>query len=162
VNPPRQIIVAGHSYRIEVVDSPLEGLGRHTGPQSVGHAMLGAGIIRLRGGPESSPMNQRDSLLHEAIHATLELYGYLGQGETDVFRSPRMHERVIEVLGTGLLDVFRRNPDLVAYLMEGDSDAAEEGQVAEGHQLEHPPGDQGRSSAEAGAGDRVAKGRQAE
>jgi hypothetical protein len=119
-NPPDRIVIAGHPFRVEVVASPVEGLGRHAVGNSVGHAMLGAGIIRLRAGDESQPMNQRDSLLHEAIHATIDLYGYLGQGETDVWRTPRMFERVIEVLGTGLLDVLRRNPDLVEYLTDAD------------------------------------------
>jgi hypothetical protein len=117
MTPPARVVIAGHVYTIALVDDPDAGLARYAKPNEVGHANLGASRITIRGSSESSISNQRDSVLHEVLHAVMVLYGYIGD-EKDVYKTPRMGERVIEVAATGLLDVFRRNPALVAYLMD--------------------------------------------
>lgn len=161
MNPPARVVVAGYPYEIELVTDPNIALDRHMKPSTFGVALMGAGRIRLRSQPESSPHNQRDTLLHELIHIVLTFGGYL-DGEKDVFKTDRMAERVVDVLATHLLDTFRRNPALVAYLMEGDSDAAQAGQVTEDDQRQHQGRNQSRPTAEAGARDRAAKSGQAE
>ena len=54
--------------------------------------------------PSQSPSNERDTVLHEIVHA-LETEGQL-----------KMSERQVRILSTLLLAVLRQNPSLVRYL----------------------------------------------
>lgn len=56
--------------------------------------------------PRQGPDMERDTLLHEVMHACLISQGMAAEDE----------ERVVSHLATSLLDVFQRNPDLVEYL----------------------------------------------
>lgn len=117
-NPPAQIVVAGHPFRIELVNDVNAALDRHAKNGAIGTINVQTGVIRLRGGGENQPHNVRETVLHEVIHAVLSL-AYLDE-QVDVFKNPRMAERVVEVLGTHLLDTLRRNPALVDYLTGPD------------------------------------------
>ena len=59
--------------------------------------------------PTEAEPNQRDTLLHEVIHAV--------ENDMDL----GMKERQVLLLATGLLQVLRSNPHLVAYLMVPES-----------------------------------------
>jgi hypothetical protein len=114
---PASIVVAGHPFRLELVDDPNAALDRHQKKgDPIGIANVQTGVIRVRGGGENQPHNIRDTVLHEVVHAVLTM-GYLDEA-ADVFKTERMAERVVEVLGTHLLDTLRRNPELVRYLMD--------------------------------------------
>lgn len=112
---PERIVIAGHSFDVRLVTDPTEGLHRHGDRHKIGITDVEVGRIVVRGGPEESDHNVRDTTLHEVIHGILSMV-YLDE-QADVFKSPRMAERVVEALATHLLDTMRRNPELVAYLM---------------------------------------------
>lgn len=58
------------------------------------------------------PRQERgDTVLHEFIHASLHIRG--------VELSKAAEERVASVLGTDIYELLRRNPRLVAWIMEG-------------------------------------------
>lgn len=113
--PPASVVIAGHPIAIEVVDDPGEALARDLAGHTIGMIDIERGRMRIRGGGEQSPTNTREVVLHEVIHGVLSC-AYL-DAQKDVFRNERMGERVVEALGTGLLDTLRRNPELVAYLV---------------------------------------------
>lgn len=112
---PSSIVIAGHAFEVRLVTDPTEGLHRHGTNGKIGLTDVEVGRIVVRGGLEQSAHNVRDTVLHEVIHAVLSMV-YL-DGQEDVFKSGRQGERVVEALGTHLLDTMRRNPDLVGYLM---------------------------------------------
>lgn len=112
---PAKLVIAGHEYEVRWIDDPKSGLARHGSPDGVGHTDSDIGLIAVRA-QESSPTQQRDTLLHEVIHAVLQLV-YL-DGASDHFKSKDASERVISALATHLLDTLRRNPELAPYLME--------------------------------------------
>lgn len=117
MTPPATIVIAGHTFRIELVANPDENLGPDPTKGEVGRTEMARGLMRIRNDDHMSEHNVRDTVLHETIHAVLSM-AYLDQ-EKDVFRTARDGERVVEALGTNLLDTLRRNPDLVRYLMDG-------------------------------------------
>jgi hypothetical protein len=114
---PGSIVIAGHTFAIEVVDDSGAALSRNQKPHAIGILDEGRGRIAIRGNGELSDDQTRDTLLHEIIHGVLTL-AYLDE-ESDVFRTGRQSERVVEALATHLLDTLRRNPELVRYLMDG-------------------------------------------
>lgn len=60
----------------------------------------------------STPRGERgDTVLHEFVHASLHIRG--------VELSKAAEERVAMVLGTDLYELLTRNPQLVAWIMEG-------------------------------------------
>lgn len=59
--------------------------------------------------PRQGDDMKRDTLLHEVLHAILMGAGL--DGETE--------ERIVSTISPALLDTFRRNPELVAYLTSG-------------------------------------------
>jgi len=61
--------------------------------------------------PNQQPDHLAVTLLHEVLHG-IWFYGHLAGFEGDV-------EKTLAALAPALLDTFRRNPDLVVYLMEG-------------------------------------------
>jgi hypothetical protein len=117
MNPPETIIVAGHPFKVELVTNADELLGPEPTKGEVGRTEIARGRMRIRSDDGMSEHNVRDTVLHETIHAVLSMT-YLDQ-EKDVFRTSRQGERLVDALGTNLLDTLRRNPDLVRYLMDG-------------------------------------------
>lgn len=73
------------------------------GGKDVGECTFSTATIWVS--PNQSIDHQRDTLLHEAMHAIEE---ELGAG---------MRERQIKLMATGILDLLRSNPALVAYLI---------------------------------------------
>jgi hypothetical protein len=65
-----------------------------------------------------SPSNQRTVLLHEVFHAVRDLSGEI------VFTNKTTEDDVFRRLDAGLLDVLRRNPQVVAFLCAKDSEGA--------------------------------------
>lgn len=57
--------------------------------------------------------NERETVLHELVHAVLIL---TGQETDDKDEEPR--EPVVQAIGIGLLQVLRANPHVVAYLLD--------------------------------------------
>lgn len=67
--------------------------------------------LEIRIDPTPAPARQRETLLHEILHAVAEQYA-LGL-------SDKAEERAVSVFAKGLMAVFRDNPKLAA-LLSGD------------------------------------------
>lgn len=115
--PPDEVVIGPHPYRVERVIDSGTGLARQARPNEVGHTDMGRNKMTIRSDGSQAPMQERDTLLHEVVHAVLWQAGL--DEEHDVFKTDRMAERVVDVLATSLLDVLRRNPTLVDYLLGG-------------------------------------------
>lgn len=86
----------------------------------LGEIWLARDVIRLR--DDQSDASLRDTLLHEIMHALLNLSGLTSHG---VLEDANVAEHVISSLAPLLLDTFRRNPEVVKFLFEtgGESHA---------------------------------------
>jgi hypothetical protein len=114
VRLPSALIICGQRFHVEEIDDPTEALGRHGSDDPIGQTDTNRGRIRIRGGSEHGPDQQRDTMLHEIIHVVLLLSDMHDIPCT--FKNDRERERAVSVLATYLLDTLRRNPKLVAYL----------------------------------------------
>lgn len=104
---PHKLVIAGHPFSVSYV----ENLYGDDGEELTGRMQLASNKITVLASNESSEYNQRDSLLHEVIHAELAIAGYTGKKKDD-------NEPMVNALATLLLDTLRRNPSLVTYLTE--------------------------------------------
>ena len=59
--------------------------------------------------PSLTKMQQRHTLIHECVHGILANAGVLEHSEA-----------LIEIISYGFLDLMRRNPKLIAFLLEKD------------------------------------------
>lgn len=73
--------------------------------ESMGAANLRRQILAIS--TEQHPEQERDTLLHEAVHMLLRLLDLEGR---------KADERFVNAFTTGLLDTLRRNPGLTRYL----------------------------------------------
>ena len=96
VAPPSDVEILGKTWRLELVESNLE-----TG--KLGEMRQGACRMKIISGQD--PQQERDTVLHEIIHAVFSEIGY----------SPQ--EEVIQSLTSVLYGVLLKNPQLVDYLM---------------------------------------------
>jgi hypothetical protein len=106
VKPPRRIRVGPVTY--EVTSDALA-------VAEMGHDKLGEtqdDFARIVLHPKQSPAVRRVSLMHELLHAVNEHTGL------DDSLGDKVEEDVTNRIAPALLDTFRRNPKLVAYLME--------------------------------------------
>jgi hypothetical protein len=100
---PKSILICGQRFTVEILPAKdMPGLD-----DAFGASRLIRQSIQLRA--DQGPDQQRDTLLHETIHMVAQLVDVEGK---------KFDERTVNVLATQLLDTLRRNPDLVAYLME--------------------------------------------
>lgn len=65
-----------------------------------------AGTAQIRVVEAQGPYQERDTVLHELLHAALLV---MGKGR---------EEEIVSALSPVLLDVLRSNPELVAYLVD--------------------------------------------
>lgn len=140
---PDRIVIAGQPFAVTF--EPPESLNG-------ADARFNPSGQRIRVSNALGPDSTRESVLHEVIH-----------GIRASAALPR-REREVTAMGAQLFDTLRRNPELVAWLME-DTDAAQEGSGQEGDQQEHRDAGPRRQTAEAGGGDRngrVEEGQEAE
>lgn len=72
-------------------------------------------------GPDQCLSQQRDTVLHELLHALLALVGVNKGGDRALLPEEDDEERLVTALSPLLLDTLRRNPDLTAFLLDGAS-----------------------------------------
>jgi hypothetical protein len=105
---PNKVTIGPLVYRI--TDDEVEHLREVTAEGDTwGTIKYGHGLIVLN--PEQSDSHKRLSLLHECLHGCWHLTEFAHQEDEDPIR---------RITGP-LLDVLRRNPDLVAYLLAEDA-----------------------------------------
>lgn len=96
--------VLGKPFTIDYVDEEHEGLKEGPDDKDPGFGRIhpeGQAIWIREGQPLES---EQDTLLHEAIHAVDETLGL------------QMDERQVTLMATGLLAIFKDNPDFLDYL----------------------------------------------
>ena len=105
---PKKVTVGPLAYR--VTDDEVEHLRECAtdGGDTWGTIKYGRGLILLN--PEQDESHKRLALLHECLHACWHLTDFAHQDDEDPVR---------RITGP-LLDVLRRNPELVAYLCAED------------------------------------------
>ena len=96
MTPPASVNVLGREFALVPVDGMVEA------QQAVGNCNSFQHLIQYE--PNQSPIELRDTVLHELIHAT------------DYLMKAGMTERQVTVIATGLTLVFKDNPALVAFL----------------------------------------------
>ena len=105
MNPPRSIIVGPHPYRVSL---DLRGLvGDHA--EDRGSTFNETLSIALDGRLPASLL--RETTLHEVLHAAWDQTPLKATGAAD------HEELVIDALAPMILEVLRRNPKLVAFLL---------------------------------------------
>lgn len=109
---PESVVVCGQKFEVRVIDDPEEAIARGTNHGTLGATHVDKGLMRLRGGGEQSPDQMRDTMLHEVLHAVVRLtYSEKAYAKEDP-------EQAVGTIATHLLDTLRRNPELVAYLLD--------------------------------------------
>jgi hypothetical protein len=105
VKPPRFIHVGPYEYSVHTDAAAVAELDSGDDGSCDFHD------VRITVNPARPEQVQRDTLLHEVLHAIGALTGLrrdLGE---------EAEERVVERLSSNLLDTLRRNPELVEYLL---------------------------------------------
>lgn len=93
---PGQLLLCGQPFALESAELGENEAGRsHVSEQ------------RLLIAYNLAPLQERDTVLHEIVHAVSEMTGH------------ELEEGEVAALGNSLLAVLRDNPALVSWLMEG-------------------------------------------
>lgn len=107
---PKGLLVGARRYTVICSQAGIDSESVERGEEL--HGVTNTSTMRVTLNPKNSADRQRDTLLHEALHTVLDLVG-LNQD-----LGAEMEERVVNRLAPALLDLLRRNPRLVDYLME--------------------------------------------
>lgn len=92
---PSVVNIIGKPYTVKIVESLDDGASDGEMSEHLQQIQIAAG---------QTWENERDTVLHEAIHGIEERLQL------------KMREKQVAILATGLLQVLRENPKLVAYL----------------------------------------------
>lgn len=103
---PNEIKILGEKWMISSVDS-IEAIPNEDGSEFLGETRCKANIIKIRN--DLSPYRERQTLLHEILHAMLYVLG-----RYEIWDS----EDDIQAMATGLLNLLRDNKELVEFLMK--------------------------------------------
>lgn len=110
--PPKAVQVGPYRYTVKVDGDAVAAFSRTTQRRASGYSDHEAQAIYLH--PDLGPDARAETLLHECLHAIL-------CGPVLSAQDLEEDERLITELGYALLDLLRRNPELVAYLTKGGS-----------------------------------------
>lgn len=106
---PKKINVLGKTYSIEGPEEILDE------SDELGHTYAYKCLIRYGHNATEEPQQLRDTILHEICHA---LYYENGLATELKARDDDLEEQVVRRTATGLLQIFRDNPQLVTFLTE--------------------------------------------
>lgn len=105
MKPPRFIHVGPYEYSVDQGTVAVAALDAGDDGSCDFHD------VRITVNPARPEQVQRDTLLHEVLHAIGALTGLRAE------LGDEAEERVVSRLGSALLDTLRRNPELVEYLL---------------------------------------------
>jgi hypothetical protein len=105
---PHRVHVGPHLYDVIYDKDAIYKLSVNHGEQCVGHCDVLDLIITID--PDQADSQIRDTLLHEVLHACLDLIGINGDIDADT------EEKLVRRLAPILLLVLRDNQQLVSYL----------------------------------------------
>lgn len=103
--PPKSVDVGPYPHRVSHKTKPIAKEVERTGKDLYG--FYDEQTLTIHVHPETAPSLQRETLLHELLHAVIAVSGVKVKNE----------ERVIRALSPVLLDTLRRNPELADYLL---------------------------------------------
>lgn len=107
---PVAITVGPHCYAVVLDEAALIALAANEAELILGNCDTKACVITLD--PSAAKSQVRETLIHEVLHAVTALTAIAGDlGEVE--------ESVVTRLAPALLEVLRKNPDLVDYLTAG-------------------------------------------
>lgn len=110
---PAAVQIGPHRYDVQC-DADATVALRELAPDRIGSS--DAGALRIQIAHHLHPSQQQDTLLHEILHMLLHQLG-LQPSLANASHDDDVEERVVHALAPALLDLLRRNPDLVAYLV---------------------------------------------
>jgi hypothetical protein len=121
---PSSIRVLGQRYKIDYSIDPKElliwgeedGEENKIGAQMAGKSNHSTQEIVVRGEPAVSHDSERDTLLHEALHAVFALTNL------DQEMSDHKQELMVSRLTPAILLLMKDNPEFISYLMEEHHD----------------------------------------
>lgn len=105
---PKRLRVGPYSYTVANDADTANRVCREREADLLGHTDSRALLIMVE--PDQAPGQARDTILHEALHALMSL--------GNVYDDPKREEEVVSQLSPLLLDLLRRNPKLVAFLLD--------------------------------------------
>ena len=112
---PQRIIIGHLRYQVDVDQAAIDKANAESKSDYAGFSQASKQIIVLR--PENPPDFQAETLLHEVIHQCLRVAG-CDPDEDAQAGLKDIEEHTIKAMSGPLLDTLRRNPDLVAYLLD--------------------------------------------
>lgn len=106
---PRSVIVGPFRYTISRNRAAIAAAAKERGEELEG--CLQAHKLLLLVSPDMPEERQAEAMLHELLHAICDATGLT------VPLGHKAEERVVAAMSPALLDMLRRNPKLVAYLL---------------------------------------------
>jgi hypothetical protein len=106
--PPRTLDIGPHVYAVDVN-------AKRADDASVRYAQVNIPKLEIVVNPDQHASQMADSLLHEVLHAVMDLQGAC-VGEAPLV-DPKAEEPLVRAMTPLVLDVLRRNPDFVAFLL---------------------------------------------
>ena len=110
MKPPALLDIAGTPYEVRWDEASINRAMRDASEHLSGSTDTQQQKILVN--PDLGPMQQRRTLLHEVLHAVWECSGLHAAVDGS------NEEPVIRGLEAPLLETLRRNPKLIAYLLE--------------------------------------------
>lgn len=114
---PAAVTVGPFRYEVSCDQAAIDRAGQEAGANLLGQHSPRAGTIALA--PDLSGDAEAETLLHEVLHALFDATGVGGGDGDETLLDRDAEERLIRQCSPMLLDLLRRNPDLVAYLTAG-------------------------------------------
>lgn len=112
LNPPRHVRVGPYTYRVNYSAAAADWASLEVDDYVRGYCQHLDALIIVR--PQATHAQDAETLLHETLHALLEMIGIRNALDR---LAPNLEEDVVAALAPALLDVLRRNPRLVAFLV---------------------------------------------
>jgi hypothetical protein len=106
---PLKITICGYPFKVEWIAEPKNDLVES---KAVGCLEVTEQTMTV-GSQKQGPHQERDTVLHETLHAILRMTGH-----KEDFKSHESEETTIYAMSTALLGVLRGNPHLVDWLTE--------------------------------------------
>lgn len=106
---PAKVKVGPFTYKVTSDRHDMNQRCRDESTDLLGHCDRRMGVISVE--PQQSLEQKRDTLLHEVLHAITDMTGIEAE------MSNELEEQIVRRLSPVLLEVLRKNPKLVAFLV---------------------------------------------
>lgn len=110
VSPPSSVAVGPFRYRVSLDSQEMLRMCRSQRTDLLGNCDQRSLTILVE--PDQAAGQMADTMMHEVLHAVVDMVGLGSEWGSE------KEEAVVTRLSPALLDVLRRNPELVAYLLD--------------------------------------------